>query len=192
VAWRGNTVGVEPSPDDPATDEAGTEPPVAAPDPPAPHGALRAADESVRPGEGAHRHPFRDAGETIAGAATEAELLTGRHEETEAEARAGVVRRLLRAFGGFAVIGVGIALLPLPGPGWVIIIVGLAMLPFTWAERTIVQIRRRIPGIPEEGSVPLSTWIIMGLMVAVFTTVSILFGQQVGNWVGDLWNDLWN
>ena len=104
----------------------------------------------------------------------------------------GVAQALLRAFGGFAVIGVGIALLPLPGPGWVIIIVGLAMLPFTWAERTIVQIRRRIPGIPEEGSVPLSTWIIMGLMVAVFTTVSILFGQQVGNWVSDLWNDLWN
>jgi hypothetical protein len=187
---------VEPSPDDPANDEASTEPPAAAPEapapePPAPRGAA-VAEGSGRHGGGAHRHPFREAGETIAGAATEAELLTGRHEETEAEARAGVARRLVRAFGGFVVIGVGIALLPLPGPGWVVIIVGLAMLPFAWAERTIVLIRRRIPGIPEEGAVPLSTWIIMGLMVAVFTTLSILFGRQIGNWVGDLWNDLWN
>jgi hypothetical protein len=189
---------VEPTPEDAPTGDPASEPATdpgadAAIPPTAPpvHGAT-AGEGAGRPDRGAHRHPFRDAGETIAEAATEAELLTGHREETEAQARAGALRRVLRAFGGFVVIGVGIALLPLPGPGWVIIIVGLAMLPFAWAERTIVQIRRRIPGIPEEGSVPLSTWIVMGLMVAVFTTVSILFGKQIGSWVGDLWNDLWN
>lgn len=192
-------MGVEPSPDDAPTGDPppehptdpGDESAAAPPSTPAAHGAI-AEEAASRHDRGAHRHPFRDLGETIAEAATEAEMLTGHREETEAQARAGVARRVLRAFGGFVVIGVGIALLPLPGPGWVIIIVGLAMLPFAWAERTIVQIRRRIPGIPEEGSVPLSTWIIMGLMVAVFTTVSILFGKQIGDWVGDLWNDLWN
>ncbi len=103
----------------------------------------------------------------------------------------GVLRRVMRAFGGFLLISIGITLLPLPGPGWLIIIVGLAMMPFAWAERTVVQIRRRIPGIPEEGKVPWSTWIIMGLMVAVFTAIPLLFGRQIGEWASDTWNNLW-
>lgn len=38
---------------------------------------------------------------------------------------------------GFAVVGVGIILLPLPGPGWVIIFAGFAILAseFEFAER---------------------------------------------------------
>lgn len=135
---------------------------------------------------------FHDARMEIRAAALEAEVATGRHEHDEAEARTSLIRRLVRAFGGFLVIGVGIALLPLPGPGWVVIIVGLSLLPFAWAERTIVLIRRRIPGIPEEGRIPASTWVVMGLLLAAATAVSLLFGKQIGNWVGDLWADLWN
>jgi hypothetical protein len=168
------------------------DPPVDRPEDPSAVGAPDTQAERAAGEGGAHRRSFHTAGEAIAWAAADAEMLTGHRETTEAEARAGVIRRVLRAFGGFLLIGVGIALLPLPGPGWVIIIIGLAMLPFAWAERTIVQIRRRIPGIPEEGAVPLSTWIIMGLMVAVFTTLSILFGKQLGNWIEGLWNDLWS
>jgi uncharacterized protein (TIGR02611 family) len=38
---------------------------------------------------------------------------------------------------GFAIVGVGIVLLPLPGPGWVIIFAGFALLAteFAFAER---------------------------------------------------------
>lgn len=137
-------------------------------------------------------HPFRDAAETFSEAAVEAELETGRHEETLEEARAGAIRRTVRAFGGVTVIGIGIALLPLPGPGWVVIIVGLSMLPFAWAERTIVTIRRRVPGVPDEGSIPLQTWIVMGLMVTVFTALALLFGRQIGDLLGDAWSGLWD
>jgi hypothetical protein len=138
-----------------------------------------------------HHHPFRDATHALADAAVEAEMETGRHEETLEEARAGAIRRTLRATGGFMVIGVGIALLPLPGPGWVVIILGLSMLPFAWAERTILTIRRNIPGIPDEGRIPLSTWIVMGVMVVAFTTLAILFGGSIGAWLGDLWSRAW-
>ena len=117
---------------------------------------------------------------------------TGRREETMEEAQRGAVRRLVRAFGGFLLIGVGIVLLPLPGPGWVIIIIGLSMLPFAWAERTILLIRRRIPGIPDEGRIPVTTWIIMIAMVTAATLVAIFFGGAIAKWLQDLWSGLWD
>jgi uncharacterized protein (TIGR02611 family) len=48
-------------------------------------------------------------------------------------------RRLLVTLAGFAVLGAGLAMLVLPGPGVLIIIVGLAILAteFTWAERAL-------------------------------------------------------
>ncbi|MEU7868682.1 PGPGW domain-containing protein [Dactylosporangium sp. NPDC049140] len=40
---------------------------------------------------------------------------------------------------GTLVIGIGVVLLPLPGPGWVIILAGLALLAmeFAWARRLL-------------------------------------------------------
>ena len=92
------------------------------------------------------QHPLRSARQRIGESAIQAEFETGRREETLEEARAGAIRRTFRAVGGFMVIGIGIALLPLPGPGWLVIILGLSMLPFAWAERTILMIRQKIPG----------------------------------------------
>ena len=127
--------------------------------------------------------------ERLNAAAIEAELETGRREETMEEARRGVVIRLARIIGGFTVIGLGIAALPLPGPGWLIIIFGLSLLPFAWAERTIRLIRRKIPGVPEDGTIPLRTWIIMGVLLVIFTTLSIRYGHIVTEWLAGLWGD---
>lgn len=141
-----------------------------------------------------HHHHLRlaEARERIREAALEAERETGHHEETLEEAQHSLALRAARAIGGFALVGVGIALLPLPGPGWIVIVVGLSLLPFAWAERTIRLIRRRIPGVPEDGSIPASTWVVMGLIVATATVVSILFGRQLGQWIDGLWSDLWS
>ena len=48
-------------------------------------------------------------------------------------------KRMLVAALGFTVLGAGVALLALPGPGLVVIIVGLAILAteFAWAERAL-------------------------------------------------------
>ena len=51
---------------------------------------------------------------------------------------------------GFTVVGAGVALLVLPGPGVIVIIVGLAILAteFAWAERALdktIGRRRRRP-----------------------------------------------
>jgi uncharacterized protein (TIGR02611 family) len=47
---------------------------------------------------------------------------------------------------GVAVIAIGIVLLPLPGPGWVIIFAGLGILAseYTWARRLLAFMRRQV------------------------------------------------
>jgi hypothetical protein len=125
----------------------------------------------------------------VAEAAIEAELETGLREETRAEAKRHVLYRLLSIVGGFTVIGLGIAALPLPGPGWLIIIVGLQMLPFEWSRRTIRLIRRRIPGVPEEGGIPARTWAVMGAIVVGFSVLGILFGDNLSGWLSESFGD---
>ncbi len=115
-------------------------------------------------------------------AAEEAERQTGVEERTDEEVRSGLTRRLLRMVLGFVIMAVGVAALPLPGPGWLIIIVGLNLLPFAWAERTIRLIRRKIPGVPEEGNLPVHTWIIMGVLTVAVTVGSLLWGDDVAEW----------
>jgi hypothetical protein len=127
--------------------------------------------------------------ERIRAAAIEAEFQTGHREATEEEARRGVILRLVRMIGGFMLIGAGVAALVLPGPGWLLIVLGLGLLPFAWAERTIRLIRRRIPGVPEDGNIPVSTWIIMGVLVVGAAAGSFFFGEAVTNWVAELWGD---
>ncbi|MHB1137337.1 MAG: PGPGW domain-containing protein [Microthrixaceae bacterium] len=135
-----------------------------------------------------HHHPTAaEIAERIRAAAIEAEYETGHREETEEEARRGVIIRIIRIIGGFMLIGAGVAALVLPGPGWLLIILGLGLLPFTWAERTVQLIRRRIPGVPEDGRIPTLTLIAMGGIVVVFAGLSFFFGGAVTDWIGGLW-----
>jgi hypothetical protein len=130
--------------------------------------------------------------ERLLEAAYEAERTTGREERTEAELRRGVIIRLARAVGGFVLIGIGISLLVLPGPGWVMIVLGLSLLPFAWAERTILAIRRRVPGIPDDGAIPARTWVVMGVVTVAAVALALLFGDAVGRWMSGAWEDLWS
>ncbi|MFM7063552.1 MAG: PGPGW domain-containing protein [Actinomycetes bacterium] len=142
-----------------------------------------------RPDEPGHGHPFRAAYSTAYEAAIEAETATGEAEQTEAEARRHLLGRLARTVAGFLLVGVGLAGLVLPGPGWLLIVLGLGLLPYAWAQRTIRAIRRRVPGIPEDGRIPATTWVVMGLVVAVVSALTILFGAEVATWLARLWGD---
>lgn len=48
---------------------------------------------------------------------------------------------------GFVIVVIGIVLLPLPGPGWVVIASGLSILAkdVAWADRLLQKVRRRLP-----------------------------------------------
>jgi hypothetical protein len=102
--------------------------------------------------------------------AIEAEIETS-HEATEAEAERGLIRRGARIVAGFSLVILGIFLLVLPGPGFLTIAAGLALLsrdvPF--ARRWLAIVRRRIPE-SEDGEV--AGWVIV--MSATLLVASIL------------------
>jgi uncharacterized protein (TIGR02611 family) len=53
------------------------------------------------------------------------------------------VRRLSRIVGGFTLLLVGIVMIVTPGPGWVVILLGLGLLAaeFVWAKRLMDRIK---------------------------------------------------
>ncbi len=53
------------------------------------------------------------------------------------------VRRFFKILGGFTLLVVGIVMLVTPGPGWLVIIGGLAMLAaeFVWARRLLDRLK---------------------------------------------------
>lgn len=77
--------------------------------------------------------------ELLKEAAIQAEYATGRHEETEAEARRHIAIRVATIAVGFVVLIGGLAMMILPGPGIVGIIAGLGILSreLAWAERML-------------------------------------------------------
>jgi len=132
--------------------------------------------------------PTPDFGDRLRAAAREAERETGRAEATSDEVTSSLTKRLVRAIVGFFLVALGIAALPLPGPGWLIVIIGLTLLPYAWAERTVRLIRRKIPGVPEDGHIPMSSWVIMGVLVITASVVSFLWGDDIVSWTKDNWN----
>jgi uncharacterized protein (TIGR02611 family) len=107
-------------------------------------------------------------------AAIEAELETGEREATEQLAQRHVLFRLARMATGFMVLILGILAIPLPGPGWLIVGLGLGILAqdFVWAERTLNQVRKRLPQ-DEDGRIAPKTWVIMGVMMAGGIALSV-------------------
>jgi uncharacterized protein (TIGR02611 family) len=91
-----------------------------------------------------------------------------------------IVWRVAVTVAGIAVIAVGIVLLPLPGPGWLIIFAGLGLLgtEYAWAARLLTWLRdlvlRWTRWVTRQG-----TLVRIGLLV-----VSLLFlaGVAVGCW----------
>ena len=124
------------------------------------------ADE--RPPRPARReHRLHDAFEAFEDAAVEAELETGLREETVAEARRHVLFRAGRIVAGTVVTLAGLFLIVLPGPGLVVVAIGLALLaqdvPF--ARRLLDRVRARIPS-DAEGNVSKPV-LVGGLAVTV-------------------------
>lgn len=76
--------------------------------------------------------------------------MTGRFAEIRTRARSTAPGRIAWRVGvtiiGGAVIAGGIVLLPLPGPGWLIIFAGLGILAteYAWAARLLRWVRKQV------------------------------------------------
>src|SRR5271167_5161587 len=54
------------------------------------------------------------------------------------------VRRVFRIVAGFTLLAVGVVMLVTPGPGWLVILLGLSLLAaeFIWARRLMERMKR--------------------------------------------------
>ena len=80
---------------------------------------------------------------------------------------------------GVAVIAVGIVLLPLPGPGWLIIFAGLGLLgtEYAWARRLLTWIRERARRSAAWATTrPLWLRILLGLLSLAVLAALVLAG----------------
>lgn len=106
-------------------------------------------------------------------AAIEAEFETGYREETREEARKGAIRRLFRMTSGIFVTILGVILMPLPGPGLLVVAVGLGILSrdVAWADRLLQIVRKRLPS-DSDGRLPrssIATMTVLALAGAAFS-----------------------
>jgi len=106
--------------------------------------------------------------EALRDSAIEAEFETGRREETVEQARDAIHIRLARMTAGWLLLIAGVAMLALPGPGWVTIAAALAILSkdFLWAERTLARVTHRIPK-GEDGEIHTGVLVFSGTMVVL-------------------------
>ncbi|WP_459642269.1 TIGR02611 family protein [Kineococcus sp. NUM-3379] len=72
--------------------------------------------------------------------------LHARREHIRSDPRTNHLWRVAVAVAGSAVTALGLVLVPLPGPGWLIVLIGLAVLgsEFHWARRTHLFARRHV------------------------------------------------
>lgn len=107
-------------------------------------------------------------------AAIEAEFETGYRDETREEARRGVATRLLRMTSGSLVTIIGVIMMPLPGPGLLVVAVGLGILSrdVAWADRLLQIVRKRLPS-DSDGRLPRSSIVTMTVMALAGIAFSI-------------------
>lgn len=118
-----------------------------------------------------HRSERREHLDDLLEAAIEAEIETGRREETVAQAERNLVLRVLRVGLGVVVVAIGITLLVLPGPGLIVIAGGLALMaqdvPF--AKRWLDKVRERIPEDEDGG---IATWVVVLSVTALAVSLA--------------------
>jgi uncharacterized protein (TIGR02611 family) len=101
-----------------------------------------------------------------------------------------IYRLTVAVLGGVIVVG-GLALVPLPGPGWLIVFVGLALLAteFEWAHRLEQYVRKRVSDWTHWlGRQSLSIRIMFALLTAGFVAAflyAVLRVLGVPGWIPD-------
>lgn len=95
-----------------------------------------------------------------------------------ADERQHGAKRVLQIVIGVLLIVAGIVMLVIPGPGIVTILVGLNLIK---PDNTLVRwLRRKTPGIPEDGSVPTRFVVIGAVFLIGGTILGIVLAPQLG------------
>jgi uncharacterized protein (TIGR02611 family) len=97
---------------------------------------------------------------------------------------------------GAAVVSLGLILVPLPGPGWLIVILGLSILAieFDWARRLLYYTRIQVQAWTSW--IARQSWqvrIVVGLISLVFVSVVVWQSVRISfdiNLVEEIWRYL--
>jgi uncharacterized protein (TIGR02611 family) len=103
-----------------------------------------------------------------------------------------VYQVVIALIGGAIVVG-GLLLVPLPGPGWLIVFLGLAILAseFVWARRVLDFGKRTLQSWTRWlGRQPLAVRVLVGVLTFVFVVFVLYLLLRVGgvpDWAPDAW-----
>jgi len=93
-------------------------------------------------------------------------------------------KRPLQIILGIFLVAVGIPMIPLTGPGWAVVLVGLNMI---WPDNPVVPwLRRKLPVVPDEGPIPRRYYVIGGILMVIGLVVSFLYGSAITSWLREL------
>lgn len=108
-------------------------------------------------------------------AAIDAELAVGHVEETRKQAWYHVIIRIGRMALGFLLLLAGLAMMILPGPGAIVMAAGLVILSrdVKWADTLLRFMRKKMPGLEEEGPIPKST---------IAVSIMLMVAAGLGGW----------
>ncbi len=117
--------------------------------------------------------------------------LSAARDRIRAHPRRRRVYRLVVGLVGFGIVAGGIALLPLPGPGWVIVFLGLHVLAteFTWAAALERFARDRVAAwtawLRRQPLLVRITFGVLMVLVVLGVVYGLLVLSGVPNWVPD-------
>ncbi len=94
-----------------------------------------------------------------------------------------LARKIGIGLGGGAVLAAGVVMIPLPGPGWLVVVFGLYILSFefAWAERLFDQLKDKVVDAAH-----LAASNKLGTTLSVLSALSII----AAGFVWALWEDL--
>jgi hypothetical protein len=92
-------------------------------------------------------------------------------------------KRLIQIVLGVLLVVVGIPMIPLAGPGWAVVLVGLNLIK---PDNGLVRwLRRKLPVVPEQGPIPKRYYVIGAVLLILSSILSWLYGADVMNWIRD-------
>lgn len=100
----------------------------------------------------------------------------GFRDRIKAKPFLGVLYRVAVAVAGFAVVLLGLFLVPLPGPGWLVVFVGLGILAteFAWAERLLDFAKAKVRAWTDWlRTQPLGTRLALGAATLVLVAAAV-------------------
>jgi uncharacterized protein (TIGR02611 family) len=121
------------------------------------------------------------------------EVLRGTYRVIRSNPTGRITLKVLVALIGGLVVAIGIALIPLPGPGWALVILGLSIwaIEFAWARHLLSFTRAHLSRwLRWIGARPLSVRLLIGAVGLVFVGFVVVLSLRYSFGI-NLWADVW-